>query len=152
MSKNEDGTENLGALLGSTHAPIYSKDPSIVQISQQVEGVYQLVEGVLNVLNSLAERITGDQFTAITGRDDGQNLRRFVPELQRVVWHPAQSQGEVEWPGPDLRDPTTRRSPSPCQVRRALYELPGKSGWQEFGLDPSQSVECMEQVEPEVQS
>ena len=125
---------------------VTSRDREIVQLSKQVEGVHRLVEGVLNVLNSLAERMTGDQFTAITGRDDGQSLRRFVPELQRVIWHPVQSQGEVEWPGPDLRDPMMRRSPSPCQVRRALYELPGISGWQDFGLDPSRPDEYTEQA------
>jgi hypothetical protein len=131
---------------------VMSRDEEITHLSRQVDGVYRLVEGVLNVLNSLGERLTGEQFTVITGRDDGQSLRRFVPELQRVVWHPVQSQDEVEWPGPDLRDPTTRRSPVPCQVRRALYELPGKSGWQDFGLDPSQSPERKEQVESEIQS
>mgnify|MGYP000098691190 CR=1 FL=1 len=85
-------------------------------------------KGVLDVLNSLSERLTGDQFTVMEGPLG--DIDTFIPELRRVWWHPVKAQGESDAPFPCHANPTENRSPEPCVIRRSMYEMKSGIGWE----------------------
>lgn len=89
-------------------------------------------KGVYDVINSLSERLTGEQFTLVEGPSGKRNI--VTPELRRVMWHPVIVQGGVGSPCPDHAAPTENRYPELCLVRRSMYEISPGIDWENCGL------------------
>lgn len=103
-----------------------------VVVERVCERLDRKFKGLYDVLNSLSERLTGEQFTLVEGPSGARNV--VTPELRRVMWHPVVVQGGVGSLCPDHAAPTENRYPEPCVVRRAMYEISPEIDWESCGL------------------
>ena len=110
-------------------------DAIVDRVNERVERKFK---GMMDVLNFLAERLTGDQFTVVEGLDGKREV--IIPELRRVMWHPVEVQGGADAPAPDHLRPGENRYPAPCVVRRSMYEATAGSHWETAGLAKRQQA------------
>ena len=110
----------------------------VSEIEEQVRLLSQLVHGLYDVLNSLSERLTGEEFTVYTGR--GGEFLSIEPQVTRVRWRQSSVPGTVSGRGSDLAGSSTQRLSEPCRVRSANYRMPEEPAWSEMGLGPHLST------------
>lgn len=104
-------------------------------LERRIDTIGDLCRATFDALNSLAERITGDQFTVVISNPGGREII-LRPRLDNVVWHPLEALGGGVTPFVDPQHPEKNRNPVPAVVRRAIVEMPSILGWRDVGLGP----------------
>ena len=111
----------------------------LAALSAEVDQQAVLINGLYDLVASLAERLTGEEVVMLLRKPDG-GFFRLEPEARSVHWYPSPRRGAIDGDAPVSSGQRPAGFRQPCVVRRAIFALSHRLAGESESIDSVQAL------------